>query len=508
MKKKFISLLLVAAFVLSFVGCGDKDAANNKTSETVKTESKPSETAKTESKAEEKEEAKEPVVLRIFLSDTVGTDDAKVSEYISSLPSVQELGVTVEITRIAPAEYNEKIPLMIASDEQMDIGYDSYDTYFERIKQQAYADLTPYLEADSTLYNQIPESFWTGSVVDGGVWGVPIWKDNGTQWAIFARTEVLEKLNIDPSTLTSLKDTEPIVAATTEAGESGLMVLARHTKYLIDVELFKKYDLFSERLVAIDREEGISFVNTYATEEFKELCALMKDWNQKGYIANDALTRENKNGYYEQGYGIEVIGYAPYAEINTSVARGVDLSAIFTSPSVADSSFRQGSLCVYRKSENQELAFKFIQLMNTDPEVKNAFVYGIPGDHYNLVNGQVELTEGAKDRWTNLNYKTGDMRIAYTLAEDPIDKWDVYQQFNDSAILSVCHGMNFDTSAVSDQIASCNAVIAEYQAPLLLGLVEDYEESIATLVSQLEAAGINDIVAEYQKQYDAQKVVK
>ena len=58
----------------------------------------------------------ETVLLRVFQSDTKGTDDAMVADAINQLPEVKALGVTIEMVKYGQGEYFEKIPLVMASD--------------------------------------------------------------------------------------------------------------------------------------------------------------------------------------------------------------------------------------------------------------------------------------------------------------------------------------------------------------------------------------------------------
>ena len=87
-------------------------------------------------------------------------------------------------------------------------------------------------------------------------------------------------------------------------------------------------------------------------------------------------------------------------------------------------------------------------------------------------------------------------------SDDPDDKWEQYEAFNASASEAVDLGLFVDTENISDKISVINTVMAEYLPPLVFGLV-DPESGIAELNEQLKAAGMDEVIAEFQAQFDA-----
>lgn len=76
-----------------------------------------------------------------------------------------------------------------------------------------------------------------------------------------------------------------------------------------------------------------------------------------------------------------------------------------------------------------------------------------------------------------------------------------------NSIIQLCPskalGFTFDIEPVKTQAAQVQTVVDEYLPALNCGAVENVEESLAEFNSKLEAAGINDMVAEAQTQIDA-----
>ena len=73
---------------------------------------------------------------------------------------------------------------------------------------------------------------------------------------------------------------------------------------------------------------------------------------------------------------------------------------------------------------------------------------------------------------------------------------------DDSIQYSNGMGFVFDSSAVYDQMAACTATVDEYRDALLFGQV-DVDSYLEKFNAELEANGINEIIAAMQEQFDA-----
>ena len=81
-------------------------------------------------------------------------------------------------------------------------------------------------------------------------------------------------------------------------------------------------------------------------------------------------------------------------------------------------------------------------------------------------------------------------------------KWEKYLENVKSARESQLLGFTLNTDNLADKQAVIESVLAEYMPPLMLGFVEP-ESGIQQLNEQLEIAGIDEVLAEIQSQYDA-----
>ncbi len=492
--------MILAAFLLSGLaaGCGTAPASN--------TPSASSSSSASPSGGSSGKSELEPVTLRVFFGDTVAPDVPKVAAEVSKITQ-EKLNATIEFVMFGAGEFNEKIPLLIASNEQMDIGFDAgWIDYVGRSKNGAYYDIAPLLETVAPkLKETIPELLWEGAAVNGGIYGVPTYKELAEQWALYAEKDFLESKGIDPASIKSLTDAEVILKACKEEGRAGFMVTK--TGSHMSLASLTEYDMIGgdrAGLAAVSKTEGQTVVNYFETENYKNFVYLMKDWYDKGYIAQDVVTRENYDEFTKNGnqrYGLGLVSYSPLNEVGQSKNYGKELIPMPVTPITTTNGSTTGSLnCIYAKSKNPERALQFLELWNTEPQVKNLITFGIEGVHYKLVDGKVEQVADISKIYFNQNWRTGNMFISYLLAGEPDDKYDQYLAFNEKAVASQTLGFQPDTAAIDDKMVACKAVITEYNDLLKLGVVNP-DEILPKFIQALKDAGSDDIVGELQKQY-------
>lgn len=506
---RWMALLLSSIVLFSTAACTgstQENAGDNDTEEAVST-------AMESDAASESGAAEEPVTLRIFMYDKSTPDDAAVAEYINSLPQVQALNVQIEFVKQpgGGSEHFEKVPLLLATDEQMDIGFDSDSMFVKRMQEGAYADISGYLAEDPDFYNSIPEGLWEASSYQGGIYAVPTYKDYTEQWAFISDSYILDKYEIDLASITDFQDIEVVLEAEKQEGDRApLMVTGGQWGNILVTAMDDDYTfLNSIDYLAVSYDEGKTVVNPFETEEFYELVQTMYDWNQKGYIHPDALTAEEATfttGGLKRGTFIQSTGGMDYVLDSSLLAdygwEGTATLPVSGEPVITNGSTRGSVFGIYEKSENKELAYEFLKLWNTDPEVKNAIYLGIPDQHYTVVDGKAQRVDKWDQLYYSRNWTTGNNVIAMLTVDEEDGKWENYLEAVETAAEAVDLGMILNTDAISDKMAVIESVLAEYMPPLMLGFAEP-ESGIQQLNEQLKAAGFDEIIAEVQSQYDA-----
>ena len=150
----------------------------------------------------------------------------------------------------------------------------------------------------------------------------------------------------------------------------------------------------------------------------------------------------------------------------------------------------------------------FLELVNTDVYLNNLINFGIENKHYvkvsdNIIDFAPDTEQGKKSGYNpQLAWVFGNQFINYLFTNEDPKKWDKYDTFNKSAIPLKSLGFAFDGNKVRTEIAACKNVSIEFSAGFGIGSV-DTDTTMTKFQEKLEAAGINNIVAEVQAQFDA-----
>jgi putative aldouronate transport system substrate-binding protein len=145
--------------------------------------------------------------------------------------------------------------------------------------------------------------------------------------------------------------------------------------------------------------------------------------------------------------------------------------------------------------------------MYTDPVIVNLIDWGIEGKHYVKLNDKViTYPQGVSASNTGYNMNAawffGNSLIAYVWEGNPPDTNEQMVEFNRTAIFSKALGFTFDTAPVRNAVTSVANVAAEYRVALEFGML-DVDQNLPKFIAALKDAGMDDIIAEKQKQLDA-----
>lgn len=158
-------------------------------------------------------------------------------------------------------------------------------------------------------------------------------------------------------------------------------------------------------------------------------------------------------------------------------------------------------------SEHPESAVKFINWLYEDEENFNLFHFGTEGVDYNkLEDGAYEViaNDTGSSNWKFETWITGNINYILLNGNAPAPTNEHLYTVDETAVDGIASLMTFDASSVQTQVADVNTQISALIAPMACGVVK-YDDGIEEALSMLEKAGIDDIVAEFQAQFDASK---
>ena len=266
-------------------------------------------------------------------------------------------------------------------------------------------------------------------------------------------------------------------------------------------------------LVMEGGDGSLTVVNGYETEIFKEMLAYAKEWNELGFFMKDPLNaQDGAFAYLSNGQAFGTFGQYCSEEVGRSVqekGNGMPLYACQVTPQAYATTNNVTAMtwCVPALSSHQEAAVKFLNLLYTDADIANLLCNGIENVHYvKDEDGTIDFAEGLDAFTTGWPSGMGtfwpNITISAPWKPDAPDTYQGWLDANDTCFKSPALGFVFDPSEVADEINACSALCEQYVNSLLLD-VGDTDALYAKFLSELQAAGIDDIIACKQEQLNA-----
>jgi putative aldouronate transport system substrate-binding protein len=268
-------------------------------------------------------------------------------------------------------------------------------------------------------------------------------------------------------------------------------------------------DPLGDMLGVIENAFGTStqIVNFFATESYKNFTTMMYQWNQEGLIMPDATTTTENNLLSGNGFAM-FENWKPGKELE--VQKGNNREVYFMKviePYKYTDVPNGNSFMIPYSSKHPEKAMELWNLMFTDPEVSNLFINGIEGKHWVYTDDTktfITTPEGVDvngSGYSSVDWSWPNQQLTPIWEGGVAGLWDKLNAFNQSGKASPAHGFSWNSNPVLNQVTACNNVIAAYHTALRWGAM-DPAEALPKFIAELEAAGINDIIAEKQKQLD------
>lgn len=257
-----------------------------------------------------------------------------------------------------------------------------------------------------------------------------------------------------------------------------------------------------------DASDGITVINTYDTEKYKEMAEKAYDWNQKGYFMPDSTTntttrqdlfRANTAFSY---YGSQHPGTATQETMNSGkeiVSIPIGRSTISTS-AVNFCQWAIPAQCEKpeKSSCSPESAVLRLRLPESVPIWNLKAKIMLYRMELHLI--QMESTSDSVG-WGNELWLCGNGSIGYAWETDPENVYEKFTEYNDTAQESPLYGFIYDTTNVKNEITAITNVTDKYKA-----IIENGDADPSTTLPQfneeLKSAGIDNIIEDMQKQVD------
>lgn len=452
--------------------------------------------------------AGKPVELIWYTIGTPQKDVDRVMEEVSKYTK-EKIGVTVKMNMIDFGDYSQKMQVMTASGTPMDIMFTSswaFD-YVQNARKGAFMKIDDLLEKQGKgIKDMLDPAFLSGSKVDGHNYGIPANKELPAQEVWRFNKQLLDKYNLDIKNVNSLESLEPLLKTIKEK-DPGVIPFSVDKNYGV----FVPYDYVIEKMpmaVRVDNQD-YKVVNILDTPEMKQTLQTMHKYYKAGYIPTEAATMVSSTDVQKTGkWFADKATTQPFADNLWTASYGYPVVSTQASPAYIYNWSVMGSMqAISANSKNPEKAMEFLNLLNTDPVLRNMVDSGIEGVHYKKVGNDVMENLPESKNYDMPTFSLGNLMITYLNPTDPKDKWDGFKKFNATGKPAALLGFNFDPSKVTSEIAAVQNVKEEFWAPLMTGTV-DPDQIIPQANQKLKAAGLDKIMEEAQRQIDAWKATK
>lgn len=439
--------------------------------------------------------------------------------------TVDKIGVKVDYQVYPIAEHNNKVSLELQSGGTID-AFALYANLPTALSTGMCYDITDLVEANCPdVLELIPEDWWDCVSQNGRIYALPPFLPSALYLNLSWRSDIAEEIGVSLEDINSVEDLTEVFAKVKASypemypligGNAGFGGWTGMTYAIPGVDSMGDNLLMPAGVLMGDSD---TVVNLFETEEYAERMALVRDWYEKGYIMQDLATYTGTNiDLFASGNGFANItgqGSSPaYVATNAANQTGQPIeSKAIGAPSINTGNVTNQVFCLSANTKHAEAALKFLNLTYCDADIANLLQWGIEGRDY-VVNedGTVQPPEGFDSASVPypggyMNYGNMYSGLEYPAVGTPQDSIQFGVGNNYDATRSKSFGFVFDPSNVTAQYAAVNNVIMQYYSGLDCGSV-DPETTIPEFNKALKDAGIDDIIAEKQAQYDAWKAAQ
>ena len=454
----------------------------------------------------------EEVTLRYVIPDVFG-EYPGWENILSEINKITKnrINAYVEVELIPIGEYSDKMNMKFVSGEKFDVCFaGAMNPYASAVAINAYAELTNEMLVTyaPNVMEELNQAAWDAVTVDGKIYGVPLQQVYVRQTGVRVATELADKYNFDPGTITSLDDLDVYAATIKRREPDAIPIFVSQSNLYENMINYMGFDCLVSSNVpgAVYFAGDTTVVNQFETEEFKSLCQKVRQWNLAGYLPADAVF--GAHSAHGKVYAIAFDpAHKPGGDITESQARGYSITGVPIGGCAMTTSAIQATItAVSATSKNPERALAFIDLLNSDAELLNLFCHGIEGIDYTFVEGSENVIEPISDYPGMYSFLIGNVFNEYYTDAAQVGTWEETARINKSAMPSCILGFAFDAEPVSSQIAQCSAVVSEYLPALSCGAV-DVDTTLNEFLLALENVGVDAIITEMQRQVDNWKMV-
>lgn len=545
MKKKLVALFLATTMITGLVGCGSSESSG--TSSTTKTDS----TASTDSSAKadssdstdaaEIDTSEHVVITYMTTGDKPTGTQEELDNMLAELNAIltEKVNAELEIYFIEWTDYLSNYNLTLA---QMDGTVDLVGTASDWLDAWPNAKNGAFLELSEDMlktyapqtWASVPAEDWELCKYNGEIYLMP--EDNYAQWTNHGYIYRLDWAK-EAGLTDGVKSWEDLTTYWKYVKEAYPDIIPWDSDGTHQFQMASGWVASHSNFVPID---GLSngglwggtkddlytitcpFVDD--TDMMVEYAKLMKEWNEIGVWKTDVLNNTSADARADFRIGRSAADQH-HTQTWTDLCSATESNKIYETDEDAEAGFfyfgeetgnvvglsiTHGAMAVSAGSKNPERALMVYDLLRNDPDCYKLFCYGREGVSYAIDENGYRITpEGFDSEKHNINGTTNywwgrndDLEIKdATRNWDAIDK--LYAEY-DSLKINYPYGQFVpDVDNIQSYINNVNETHNNYMKQISYGLYNGTaEEIIAEYQEAMKAAGIDEVTAELQRQFD------
>jgi putative aldouronate transport system substrate-binding protein len=455
------------------------------------------------------------------------------AEFNNMLPQYLP-GTTVQIEVIPASEYADRWKLALSAGEQLDIAGRYWMQNLDvEVAKGGFLPLDDLIaEYGPNIKKNLPEWVLQKGMTAGKIYEIPNYQIMvGMRYAAYAQEDQALKYDlksiarqIEPNEFMEQGDWDLFEEYFTNAKAGGDLQMGVSTTLGW---------LSGKGLEGVGQGASIEFgdpnlqvFNKYEHPSYKTLISTMAKWYEMDFIRKDVLAMDNPRAddYKPDGTLMYIHGMVGTEETLSmaTTERWQYPYTVYALQREARVGYAHSStnLAIPSTAKHPERAMQLIDLMQGEggSDLFNLLTWGIEGTHYNVVR---EAGNGLPKRIETIGYAgqgnadspyglwkwaVGNTAFSWVTQADTDDYIDIWVDINNSAVASPLMGWVPDPNPTKTEEAQIAAVIGEYASSLEFGALGDgYLSVYEDFLAKLKAAGIDKVIAEYQRQIDAFK---
>ncbi len=528
--KKILALLLACLMLAGLLaGCGGTAAVEEEAAKPAASSSSAATEAKPAASEDEGEDEGEEAFTRfdelqeINVYIRVWADWEGKKEVFEEINKIAEEKINVHMNFTTMAtEFGTQLPLMLAAGEVVDLTMVPWN-FATMAAQNMLLPLNDYLDEYAPFIVENCMQFAPACTRNGQILAIPTFRLFNTAQYLLYRQDVLEALDLYDEAMAvdswsglealllkvqAAQDTLPEELQTPiifgQQNGTGSVVAYQGVDWAADKWADNRAaDYLGCEYIWVNPDTD-TVENHITDESAVATYNRMYKWYHEGLISKDASTsQEYSDTLMANG---QFFCYMSNAEYGAATAKsnntGRDLCAVKVVDIGATTSYCScfdwglPSTC-----ENPEAAVAAMNLFFEDVDVANLMVWGIEGRDYEVIDGCAQRLEGRK--YEALEYFQGNQFHSYP-AVNPEGAALRENQFKDNANapISKYFGLSIDNSEIANELTAVQNVFDKYYPTLGAGEVEATPELIAKFNDEMNAAGMDKIIAFYQAAAD------